>query len=425
MNTISTEILLILGLFTVNGLLAMTELAVVSSRKAILKRRAEAGDKLAMSALKLAESPGDFLSTVQVGITLTGLLAGALGGKLVDGLHHTLAQLPVLATVAGPTAFFLVMAMLTYTSLILGELVPKRLALLQPEAIARWMSPLMAGLAAVAAPAVRLLSLSSEAVLRLIRAPIKNESSVTDEEVKLLIDEGLNSGTFRQDEKEMVEGVLELDRQEVGDLMTPRGRMVWINISDPFEVTLKTITESGHSNFPVFEHSRDQVLGLLSVKALLNMYASGGPIDIRSLLVQPHIVPETMSGHRLIEEFRKAGRHIALVTDEYGGISGLITLNDLLEAIVGDLNQPEAINKPQAVRRDDGSYLIDAGIYVEDVKELLGIDEFPDEEGAEYHSLGGFVVDHLGHIPTEGEWFEHGGCRFEVVDMDRHRIDKV
>ncbi len=425
MNNISIEILLIFGLFICNGLLAMTEIAVVSVKKNRLRRLAEVGNKSAADALRLAESPGDFLSTVQVGITLIGLLAGAFGGGIVGQLETFFLNLPLLEPVAKPVAFVLVMALLTYFSLVLGELAPKRIALIHPEAIASFFAPLMLWLARMTAPAVRLLSASTDAALKVLRIQQRTEASVSDEEVKSLIDEGLNVGVFRPDEKEMVEGILELDTKHVEDLMTPRGRMVMLNIADPLEVILTTIKESGHSNFPVYEKNRDQVLGILSVKALLSAIAASGTPDIRALLVQPHVVPESMSAHRLVEEFRRVGRHIALVTDEYGGICGLVTLNDLFEAIVGDLNQPEAKNKPKAVQREDGSFLIDAGIYVEDVKELLGIDEFPDEQEAEFHSLGGFVVNQFGHIPTEGEFFDWGGCRFEVVDMDRHRIDKI
>ncbi len=425
MNGVTTEIFLILGLLLLNGVLAMTELAVVSSKRALLRRRAEEGDKSAEAALRLAEEPGKFLSTVQVGITLVGLLAGAFGGGLVQRLEDFIILVPFMKPVAEPIAFVLIMAILTYLSLILGELVPKRVALSNPEVVAAFLAPMMESLARITGPVVRLLSRSSDIVLSVLRIKAQQADTVSDDEVKLLIDEGLSSGAFRQDEKEMVEGVLELDTLHVADIMTPRGRMVLINIDDPPDQIMQGILESGHSNFPVFERSRDQVVGILSIKALLANLTAKEPRPLRSILVAAHMVPETMSAHRLVDEFRRVERHIALVTDEYGGISGIATLNDIFEAIIGDLNQPEAKNKPQAVLREDGSYLIDAGIYVEEVKELLGIDEFPDEEDSEYHSLGGFIVERLGHIPTEGEYFDWNGCRFEVVDMDRHRLDKV
>ncbi len=427
MDGFLTEFLIIITLFVMNGLLAMTEIAIVSSKKAKLRRLSEEGDKAAAAALHLAENPSRFLSTVQIGITLIGIVAGAYGGAgMSREIAHALKMMPGVSTLAQPLAFILVIFMLTFLSLVVGELVPKRLALANPEGCARLLAPMMAELSRLTAPAVRILSVTTDAILAMLRVKPTADSAVSDDEVKLLIEEGMEEGVFREEEREMVAGILDLDNQRVGDLMTPRGRMVWLNINDSPEIIHQAIVASGHSHFPVYEKTRDQVIGMVSVKSLWANYTCGGAKDFRSLLTQPVVVPETMNAHRLIEEFRRSGKHIALVTDEYGMISGLVTLIDVMEAIVGDLNdEAETNNKPKIVERGDGSWLVDAGVYIEDIKEILKLKELPQEEDADYSSLGGFVVTHLGRIPQEGDSFEWGGFRFEVIDMDRHRLDKV
>jgi putative hemolysin len=427
MDGFLTEFLIIITLFVLNGLLAMTEIALVSAKKAKLRRLAEEGDKSAGTALDLAENPSRFLSTVQIGITLIGILAGAYGGAgMTREIAAALGHVPGTSHFAQPLAFVLVIAMLTFLSLVVGELVPKRLALANPEGCARFLAPMMTGLSRFTAPAVRILSVTTDAILAVLRVKSTPDSAVSDEEVKLLIEEGMEEGVFREEEREMVAGILDLDNQRVGDLMTPRGRMVWLNIHDTPETIHQAIVSSGHSHFPVYEKTRDHVLGMISVKSLWANYTCGGAKDLRSLLTPPVVVPETMNAHRLIEEFRRTGKHIALVTDEYGMISGLVTLIDVMESIVGDLNdEAETSNKPKIVEREDGSWLVDAGVYIEEIKETLQLKELPQEEDADYSSLGGFVVTHLGRIPQEGDSFEWGGFRFEVIDMDRHRLDKV
>ncbi len=421
-----TEFVIIVILFLLNGVLAMTEIALVSAKKSRLRRLADDGDKSAALALELGENPSRFLSTVQIGITLIGIIAGAYGGAgMTAEVATVLSKLPGGASFGEPVAFVLVIAFLTYLSLVIGELVPKRLAMANPEGCARFLAPMMSGLSRLTLPAVRILSASTDAILRLLRSKPALEAAVSDEEVKLLLEEGMEEGVFREEEREMVEGILDLDNQRVGDLMTPRGRMVWLNINDPQDVLRQTIVASGHSHFPVYEKTRDQVIGMVSVKSLWASYLTGGVKEFRALLTPPLVVPETMNAHRLIEEFRRTGKHIALVTDEYGGISGLVTLIDVMESIVGNLAEGENTSGPKVTKRDDGSWLMDAGVYIEEVKELLEIEELPQEEDADYSSLGGFVVTHLGRIPQEGDHFEWGGFRFEVVDMDRHRLDKI
>jgi putative hemolysin len=421
-----TEFVIILTLFVINGVLAMTEIALVSAKKARLRRLADDGDKAALMALVLGENPSRFLSTVQIGITLIGIVAGAYGGAgMTREVELLISKLPGGSAIAGPVSFVLVISLLTFLSLVIGELVPKRLAMANPEACARFLAPMMTGLSKVTLPFVRVLSFSTDAILAMLRVKPTQESAVSDEEVKLLIEEGMEEGVFREEEREMVEGILDLDNQRVGDLMTPRGRMLWLNINDQPETIHQTIVSSGHSHFPVYEKTRDQVIGMVSVKALWANHTAGGTKSLRELLTPPLVVPETMNAHRLIEEFRRTSRHIALVTDEYGGISGLVTLIDVMESIVGDLSEGSSENKPKVVKRADGSWLIDAGVYIEEIKEILDLKELPQEEDADYSSLGGFVVTHLGRIPQEGDSFEWAGFKFEVVDMDRHRLDKV
>jgi len=405
----------------------MAEIAIVAARKGRLKTMAEDGNEGAAQALELAKSPGKFLSTVQVGITLFGVLSGVIGGaRIADQLAEPLKGIRWLATSADWIALVFVSTIITYLSVIVGELVPKRLALNNPEKISAWMARPMNALARFANPLVNILNSSSDLFMAVLGVKKSNEPPVSEEEVRVLIDEGLSTGVFGEQEKEMVEGVFELGEQTADDLMTPRARLVWLSLDDPDEENWRRIAGSGHSHFPVYEKTRDNVVGMVSVKSLWANLSLAGRAELRSLVVPPLYVPTSMPARGLIEEFKRTGKHVALVVDEFGGLQGIATLNDVMMAIVGNLPEREQRHDPKAVKRPDGTWLIDALLDVDDLKKALGIErDLPDEDEDDFSTLGGFLLSRFGHIPTEGEKAVWDCWEFEVIDMDRQRIDKV
>lgn len=427
MSAVSNEILILFLLLVANGIFAMAEIAVVAVRKARLKVLTEEGNHRAKVTLQIAQQPTRFLSTVQVGITLIGIFAGTFGGAtLTEQLVPVVEKWSVLAPYARSISIGTVVVGITIASVILGELIPKQLGLAYAEPVALFLTPTISRLSRVFSPLVTALTFVTESVLKLVGLrTTPAESSVTDEEVNSLIEEGLHAGVFNKTEKEMVAGVLELDQLPVTALMTPRPKIVFLNLDDPDEVNWRKIVASGHSYFPVYQGSRDQVLGMVAVKALWAHSAIGLTTSLKNLLVSPLVVPETMSAIHLLEAFKKASKHIALVTDEFGAIQGIVTLIDVLEAIVGDLPNMGPRTAPAAKQREDGSWLIDATLATNELKSMLQLDELPDEDRADFQTVGGFVVTRLGRIPAAGDYFEYEGWRFEVVDMDRHRVDKI
>lgn len=425
MPGVATEILIILLLLLLNGVFAMVEIAVVSSRKSRLRQWAEAGDKRSQAALDLAESPNRFLSTVQIGITMVGVLAGAFGGAtLAKSLAAAISAVAWLARWADALGVAVVVGAITFCSLVIGELVPKRIGLGSPEMISRFAARPMGWLSWLAHPLVRLLGISTDAVLRLLRIRPAPEAAVSEEEVRMLVREGELSGALLPQESEMVEAVLGLDRLRVRDLMTPRGDMVWLDVEMTDDEVLDVVLQSRHTHFPCHEDRRDNLLGVVSVKDLFTRHRMGGPLDLRARCEPPLLVPPSQPAIRLLETFRGANTHFALVADEYGGIAGLITLHDLMEAIIGDFGSA-AGDTPNAVQREDGSWLVDAMIRIDELEELFpGLPVEPPED-REYSTLSGFILNSLGHLPVTGEQFERGGFRIEVVDLDRNRVDKV
>jgi len=421
------EILIIVLLILANGAFAMSEMAVVSARRARLQELAEQGDRSALAALELANSPNRFLSTVQIGITLIGILAGAFGGAtLANSLDHYLEQIPALSRSSDAIAFGIVVLLITYLSLIIGELVPKRLALRTPEKIAIAMAPLMRWIAIVAGPVVHLLRLPTEAVLRLLGVDsTSNEPLVTEEEIKVLVRQGAEAGMFEAAEQDMVERVFRLGDQRVTALMTPRLEVIWLDLNDPAEVNRRKMSESRHSRFPVCQDTLDNVLGVVHVTDVLSSSLSGQPIDLATLLRQPLFIPESTPALRVLELFKQSGTHIAIVVDEYGVIQGIVTLNDVMEVIIGDVPFADQPAEEDVIRREDGSWLLDGMLPIDEVKELLDVDEFPGEDRGSYQTLGGFVITQLGHIPKSSDYFEWQKFRFEVMDMDGNRVDKV
>jgi putative hemolysin len=420
------ELGILLLLVVVNGLFAMAETAIVAARKSRLEQRVGAGDSRARMALELSQHPNRFLATVQVGITMIGILAGAFGAATAaETLSATLASISWLAPCAQALGLGLVVLTITYLSLIFGELVPKRVALNNPEQIAARLAGAMRRLAAIASPAVWLLSVSTDAALRLLRVRQRAEPPVTAEEIGVLLEQGARAGEFEPAEREMVEAVFDLADEQVGMLMSPRPDIVWLDLEDPPEETRRRISESTHSRLPVCRGDLDEVVGVVRAKDLLGQYLHDQPLNLVACARPPLLVPESSDALRLLERFRQSGEHVALAVDEYEGVAGLIMHQDVLEAIVGRLPEAEEPQELRAVRRPDGSWLLDGTLPVDEVDELLGTEESLEEHAAGYRTLAGFVLACLTRIPVTGEGFEVGGWRFEVADMDGHRVDKV
>jgi len=422
---IANEIVIILLLLVVNGVLAMSEIALVSAKKVRLLQMKEAGDRGAAVALELAEQPTRFLSTVQIGITLVGILAGAYGGAtLAEQVGASLARLPALAPYSEAIGVAAVVVTITYLSLIVGELVPKQLGLNAPEAIAARLARPLRLLSRVSAPAVHLLDFSTRVVLRLLRARPPEDPPVTGEELRHLLDQGRQAGVFEPAEQRMVERVLRLGDLRVGDLATHRSRMIALDADDPPEVSWARIIESGHSEFPVCQGGPDHVLGLVSVRDLWAQCISGRDPDLRAVLEEPLYLPEHLPVLRALERFRSEARNAAMVPDEYGGIEGIVTLDDVLQAIVGELPRAEE-PEPMVREREDGSWLLDGMLPIVELEAVLGVSQAKAADLEDYQTLGGFVMGRLGSIPEAGDAFEWQGRRFEVVDMDGRRVDKV
>lgn len=423
----STEIAIIFFLIVANGVFALTEMAVISSRKARLEKRAEEGDAGAKLALELAEEPTPLLSTIQVGITLIGILTGTFGGATLSRqLEEQLKDIPMLAAHSQAISVAAVVAAITYFSLVFGELVPKRIALNNPEPIAAYLAAPMKFFSKLSAPVVRFLSASTDMVMRFFGIRESNEPPVTEDEIRILLEQGTEAGAFEKTEQDMVDKVFRLSDLRAYSLMTPRTKMVWIDLEDTPEYNQRLIYESGHSRFPVASGSLDNFHGIIYSKDLLSSCLEGKPLDFENSIKSPLYIPKSMKAFKVLELFKQTGMHEAVVLDEFGGVVGFITLHDIMEEIIGEIPSfDEDEDEPQIIKRQDGSWLVDGLIAIENFKEEFSIEELPEEERDHFHTLGGFVVSYLGHIPSASEHFIWGGYRFEVVDMDRVRVDKV
>jgi putative hemolysin len=416
------ELLVVLCLVLINGFLAMSELAVVSSRPARLEHMAEKGQRGARAALKLIEDPTRFLSTVQVGITLVGVLAGAYSGAtLSEPLSRALEG--TLGEYSYPVSLGIVVAGITYLSLVVGELVPKRIAFNNPEAVAAAVAPFMSGLAVAGAPIVWLLRVSTDVLVGLLRIPDKPESTVTEDEVRRMIAEGTRSGIFHAAERDLIHGVLHIADRTVRSVMTPRVEVVWIDLDDPPETIRKEIADSGHSRFPAGRKGLDELSGIVHTKYLFDQLARTGRFDLLASLRQPLIVHEGTPVLKILEMFRQSPIHMAVVVDEYGVVEGIVTPTDILTAIAGDLPEDPEDLEEAAVRRADGSWLMDGMIGIHEAERTLQRKDMRAEE--DFETLAGFVLAHFGQIPQTGDHFEWDGLRFEIVDMDGRRIDRI
>lgn len=421
------DITLILILIVLNGIFAMSEMAVVSSRKARLQKLVAERRLGAMAALKLHNEPAHFLSTVQVGITSVGILSGALGeAALTEPLHRQLSQLPNLAPYADIIALVLTVVLITYFSVVVGELVPKRLALLRPESIAVVIARPMNGLAVIASPVVWLLSSSSNLLLRILGAHRPRQASVTDEEIKLLMEIGSETGVFHAGESKLVANVMKLDEQRVGAIMTPRTEIFYIDLAEQDSEVRNEIANSSYSRIVICRNGLDNVLGILHRSDLVKMVMSGAEFSIETTLRPPLYVQDSMTLVHLLEYFREMRADFTLIVNEYGDVEGLVALSDILAAIVGDFPTAESELEPDIVQRDDGSWLVDGGLPITRLKSVIGINgRFPGESTNIYNTISGFILFNLERFPREGDHFEYGDWRFEVVDMDGMKIDKV
>ena len=415
---IDLEIIIVLFLILLNGFFAMSETAILASRKVRLQQRANGGDAKARKALILAENPNRFLPTVQIGITLIGVLTGALGGAVfADPLAAEMDRIPAFLPYAHSVSLAIVVILITFFSMLIGELVPKRLALHDTERVASRIAGFMSFVSTIFSPVVWLLEKSSNLVLRMLGVKPSKELPVTEEELLVQLDEGTQAGVFKEAEQDMVEGVFSLSDQRVNALMTPRNEIVWLDVNDTVAEIRRKVQESPFSRFPVAEDSLDGVLGVVKAKDLLLANLKNGS-DLRQIARPPIHIPETSFGSHALEMFRESKRELMLVVDEFGVVQGLITLADILEEIVGAFE-----GGPQATQRQDGSWLLDGMLPNDEFKEIFNLRYLPDEE--EYETLGGFVMMQLGRIPQPADQFEWNGLGFEVMDMDNKRVDKV
>jgi putative hemolysin len=426
MNEPILEILLLLFLVLVNALFAMAEFAIISSRKSKLQQMSDEGSAPASQALELARHPDRFLATIQVGITLIGSFAGAIGGAtLAREMAAALTAFAPLAQYAGAVSVTVVALSIALVTLLLGELVPKQLALHNPERIAMSAVGPLRALTTLVSPVVRLLTGSSQLVIRLLGVHPSTDPPVTEDEIKVLMEQGTQAGVFEEAEQDMVESIFKLGEQRAGAIMTPRPQIDWIDIDDPAILIQKRITESRRTRFPVGQGDLDNILGILHTKDLLVQGFIGESSDLRPLLRACLFVPESMEALSVLERFKQTGSHLALVTDEYGTITGLLTSTDILETIVGDLPSVGEPTEIEAVQREDGSWLVGGKLHIEELKDLLDWSSLPEGEEGAYGTVGGFVMGRLGEIPQAGDHFEWNGYRFEVMDMDGRRVDKV
>lgn len=423
MTHVAFEITLIFILILANGVFALAEIAIISSKKTRLEQFALKGIRGAKVALDLANAPDKLLSTVQVGITLIGILAGAFGGAtLSTPLSDYLSQFHFLDTYSESLSMGIVVSSITFLSLIVGELVPKRIALNSPEVIACAVAVPMLWLARIANPIVSLLSSSTNLVMKLLDIKANPETPVTEEEVRIMIALGTKSGEFEPVEQDLINRIFKLSDRRISELMTPKNEILWIDLHDSEKTIRNLVLSKPHATFPVSNDSLDDIVGVVRAKDILVALAKGEPLDLQRLMKKPTFFLESLSAFRVFEKLRKVKPQLAIIINEYGATQGLITLNDILGSITGDIDGE--ILEPYAVQRNDGTWLIEGLMPIRDFKEQFHLAELPDEDSG-FETLGGFVMHQLGTIPKEGQAFEWNNARFEVVDMDGRRIDKI
>ena len=421
------NILIILVLFFFNAIFAMYEIAMVAARQTRLEQRVDEGSKGAADALFLLADPNQqYLSTVQIMITLIDTLAGGIGGALIARPFATLlVRIPWLASYADTVALIVVVVIITYFSIVLGELIPKRLAVSKPENVVTTLSPMIRFLTKLFRPLIKVLTTSTNVGLKLFRINTDAGPTITEEEIKSYLEEGRDIGLIEDAEREMVSGIFRLGDRRVEALMTPRMEMTWIDINAQKSEIWQGILTSAHSRIPVADGDLDAVLGYIQTRDMLGLSPDGSDLDLHNFLKEPIYLPENMAALRALENFQSSGNHLAMVVDEYGGITGMVTDYDILEAIVGEIPEDHEDDDYLAFQREDGSWLFDGLIVIDQLKEILDISEMPGEDRGVYQTLSGFVMSQLGRIPKTGAKFTFGNFIFEVVDMDGKRVDRV
>jgi putative hemolysin len=419
-----SEILVLLILVLANALLAMSEMAVVSSRRSRLQELVKKRHRGARIAMRLLEKPTDFLSTVQVGITLIGVLAGAFSGATLAGQFGAwLDRWPLLAPYGQSAAIAIVVLCFTYVSLIIGELVPKRIALNDPERVASALAPLMRGVARVAAPAVWLLRLSTEGLLRVLGLERDRALTVTEDEVRMLVAEGTRSGVFVPKEREMIEGVLRLADRTARAIMTPRTEVVWLDINATADDIVASLDARRLSRFPVCRETIDHPVGIVHMKDLARAALAGRPVSLGEIMLQPLVVLDGTPVLKLLEGFKREGMHMAIVVDEYGATQGVVTLADIIEAVAGALPEVGSELESALVKRSDGSWLVDGSVGIDEFEDRLGVSGL--RGSRTFDTVAGYALFRLGRIPLVGDTFTDRTGHYEIVDIDGRRIDKL
>jgi putative hemolysin len=419
------EIIFLVVLILLNGIFAMSEIALIAARRGKLLRLAEEGDAAAKVAVALGEEPTHFLSTIQIGITSIGILNGIVGeAVLAKPMAIWFQSFGFEQRPSEISATVLAVVLITYVSIVIGELVPKRIAQIDPEGIARRVARPMHALAVISRPFVSLLAGSTALLLRLLGLRDEKTPGVTEEEIHALLEEGSESGVIEKNEHAMVRNVFRLDDRQTGSLMVPRSDIVWLDIERPLEENLACMARSEHSRFPVCRGGLDDILGIISSKQLFNQTLKGGRADITRQLQTPVYVPESLTGMELLEQFRASSSHMVFVIDEYGEVQGLVALQDVMEAVTGEF-RTDRQEDAWAVQREDGSWLLDGLIPLPELKDLLELKEVPEEDKGRYHTLSGMIMWLLGRLPQTADVITWEAWRLEVVDLDGKRIDKV
>lgn len=420
------EVLVIIGLILLNGFLSMSEMAIVSAKKNRLQSKANKGSKKAKTALMLAENPNHFLSTVQIGITMIGILSGAYGGATIaEKIAFEIARIPGFEPYSEGIGVGIVVILITYLSIVVGELVPKRIAINSAEKVSLNVAGVMHIFSKIAQPFVFLLSKSTNLVLGLLGIKLSTEPSVTEEDLKNMLFESKEIGVIEASEQTMVERIFRLSDKDVSAVMTPRTEIVFLEMDDSQEEILKKISESPFTRFPVVSETYDDVIGIVNSKDLLLQLSVKGNVSLKEVMQEPFFLPETTPALETVEILKKSGFEIALIIDEYGGLLGLVGMGDILQSIIGNVASPLENIEKEVVFRDDGSWLFDGMIQIDELKEYLEIDRLPEEEEGRYETLGGLMMAVLNRIPLTGDYFDWNGFRFEVMDMDGRRVDRV
>jgi putative hemolysin len=427
------ELSIVLVLILINGLFVMSEMAIVSARKVRLQQAVNQGSRKARIALDLANNPSRFLPTVQVGITLMVILSGARGesavSKVLTPLFKPLAlnyfQEETAREYSATLASVIAIAVVTYFSIVIGELVPKQLALNNPERLSLLVAKPLLWLGKIGSPISNILSMSTDLVVRMMGIRPSSEPEVTEEEIRVMLGQGTEAGMIEEVEQDMMQRIMGLGDRKVGAIMTPRPDIVWLDVEDDWADNCKKIVDSQYSRFPVCKEVVDDILGVVHVADLLSQTIQGQQPSLTSSMINPLLVPESMRGLKVLEQFKETGTHIGMVIDEYGVIQGMVTMNDLLEEIVGDIQDIEQPAPPQAVQREDGSWLLDGMLPIEEFLDLFKLEGDSIEQRGSYNTLGGFTIVQLGKIPQAADVFDWENLRFEIMDMDGNRVDKV